>query len=54
MKLGRCMLAGLNDNWVYHSNRGWSGGAKVSWITSPGRLTDTGLQLGIVCYPCSR
>ena len=25
----------------------------VMYLTSPGRPTDTGLQLGKACYPCS-
>ena len=31
---------------------GWCEG--VVCLTSPGRLTDIGLQLGKACYPCSR
>ena len=31
---------------------GWCEG--VVYLTSPGRPTDIGLQLGKVCYPCSR
>ena len=30
---------------------GWCEGAV--YLTSPGRPTDTGLQLGKACYPCS-
>ena len=26
----------------------------VVYLTSPGRPTDTGLQFGKACYPCSR
>ena len=33
---------------------GWLGGAKVLCISSSGRPTDIGLQLGKACYPCSR
>ena len=32
---------------------GWCG-ESVVYLTSPGRPTDTGLQLGKACYPCSR
>ena len=31
---------------------GWCEG--VMYLTSPGRPTDIGLQLGKACYPCSR
>ena len=31
---------------------GWCKG--VVYLTSPGRQTDIGLQLGKACYPCSR
>ena len=31
---------------------GWCEG--VVYLTSPGRPTDIGLQLGKACYPCSR
>ena len=31
---------------------GWGKG--VMYLTSPGRQTDIGLQLGKVCCPCSR
>ena len=31
---------------------GWCEG--VLYLTSPGRPTDIGLQLGKACYPCSR
>ena len=31
---------------------GWCEG--VVYVTSPGRPTDIGLQLGKACYPCSR
>ena len=31
---------------------GWCKG--VVYLTSPGRPTDIGLQLGKACYPCSR
>ena len=31
---------------------GWCEG--VVYLTSPGRATDIGLQLGKACYPCSR
>ena len=29
-------------------------GKGVGYLTSPGRPTDTGFQLGKACYPCSR
>ena len=29
-------------------------GNGVVYLTSPGRLTEIGLQLGKACYPCSR
>ena len=29
-------------------------GEGVVYLMSPGRPTDTGLQLGNACYPCSR
>ena len=36
-------------------SRGWSRDVKVTCIlTSPGRPTDIGLQLGKACYHCSR
>ena len=34
---------------------GWGGGGKgVVYLTSTGRPTDIGLQLGKACWPCSR
>ena len=44
---------------IYLSGGGGGGGG-VGWckggvyLTSPGRPTDTDLQLGKACYPCSR
>ena len=35
-----------------HGVVGWCEG--VVYLTSPGRPTDIGLQLGKACYPCSR
>ena len=35
----------------FHGVVGWCEGAV--YLTSPGRLTDIGLQLGKACYPCS-
>ena len=37
---------------VFCGVAGWCEG--VVYLTSPGRPTDIGLQLGKACYPCSR
>ena len=45
-------------NWACHLVIFWLGvvgsGKGVVYLTSPGRPTDIGLQLGKTCYPCSR
>ena len=52
------MPVGFNDTWLKcrtgSDDRvvGWCEG--VLYLTSPGRPTDIGLQLGKACYPCSR
>ena len=52
---GECAQELVNrlEDYAYPGNGvvGWCEGAV--YLTSPGRPTDIGLQLGKACYPCS-
>ena len=43
----------INTNYQFVKGVVGSGNGVV-YLTSPGRLTEIGLQLGKACYPCSR
>ena len=53
-----CLLALYKKTFPQSPGKVWLGGV-VGWcegavyLTSPGRPTDIGLQLGKTCYPCS-
>ena len=49
---GYVILLPLRD--VYISVGVVGSGSGVVYLTSPGRPTEIGLQLGKACYPCSR
>ena len=44
-------ISNLRSQITYSGVVGWCEGAV--YLTSPGRPTDIGLQLGKACYPCS-
>ena len=48
----------FSSNWIYivlDKRVGLVGRCEgVVYLTSPGRPTDIGLELGKACYPCSR
>ena len=46
-----CSYAAVLSLHSMHGVVGWCEGAV--YLTSPGRPTDIGLQLGKACYPCS-
>ena len=47
-RINACQVEILADDGVVGCGEG------VMYLTSPGRPTDIGLQLGKACYPCSR
>ena len=50
---GLCCLREMQEG-VAGGGGGGGGGEGVVYLTSSGRLTEIGLQLGKACYPCSR
>ena len=42
------LIPASQQSWVVGSGKG------VGYLTSPGRPTDIGFQLGKTCYPCSK